>query len=374
MNMKDIFKFGIKTDRIYGLDILRCFAILFVVASHGNNLLPFMDCEILSYLIFDGVSIFFVLSGYLIGGILIKLLDKNKLTFTILVGFWKKRWLRTLPVYFLVLTVLVSLNLIVKHSFSFAYLKYYIFSQNLFSAHPYFFPEAWSLSIEEWFYLILPILLVFFINILNFSTKHSFLILTLTIIATINLFRFYLYTNLEVSSLNDWDLLFRKQVSTRLDSLMFGVFGSYLSFYHQRLWERQKQFYFIIGLVILFFVQFRTFNISSFDLYECVFSFSTASIGTLLLLPYLCSIKTGSGFLFKCCTLISLISYSMYLINLTLVQDWILKLFDLISGFKNDGHFYYGVRYLLYWICTISLAFLMYKFFELPIMKLRKDE
>lgn len=372
--MKDIFKFSIKTDRIYGLDILRCLAILFVVASHGNNLVPFIDSEIWSYLIFDGVSIFFVLSGYLIGGILIKLLDKNKLTFNILIGFWKKRWLRTLPVYFLILTVLISLNLTVKHSFSFTNLKYYIFSQNLFSEHPYFFPEAWSLSVEEWFYLILPILLAFFINILKFSPKYSFLILTLTIIATINLYRFYLYTNLEVISLNDWDLLFRKRVSTRLDSLMFGVFGSYLAFYHQRLWERQKQFYFTIGLFLLFFAQFRTFNIRSFDLYECVFSFSTASMGTLLLLPYLSSIKTGSGLLFKCCTLISLISYSMYLINLTLVQDWILKLFDLISGIKKNDHFYYGVRYFVYWICTISLAFLMYKFFELPIMNLRKDK
>lgn len=57
--------------RIFGLDILRAFAIVLVVMGHGKFILKDTALEGFPFFrMIDGVDIFFVLSGFLIGGIL----------------------------------------------------------------------------------------------------------------------------------------------------------------------------------------------------------------------------------------------------------------------------------------------------------------
>ena len=107
--MKKFLTIEISDKRIYGLDILRALAILFVVVGHGKFLLPTKLYFLHEAFVFDGVSIFFVLSGFLIGGILIKLLDKSQPAKELLVDFWIRRWFRTLPNYFLVLFILLNM-------------------------------------------------------------------------------------------------------------------------------------------------------------------------------------------------------------------------------------------------------------------------
>ncbi|MDG1661044.1 MAG: hypothetical protein P8H40_06680 [Winogradskyella sp.] len=58
-----------------------------------------------------GVDIFFVLSGFLIGGILLRKLEAGQTSFSDLVRFWKRRWLRTFPNYFVVLIFKCDNNL-----------------------------------------------------------------------------------------------------------------------------------------------------------------------------------------------------------------------------------------------------------------------
>ena len=59
------------TQRIFGLDFLRTIAILIVMFFHGGILLDNTPLEGFPYIpLVDGVDIFFVLSGYLIGTIL----------------------------------------------------------------------------------------------------------------------------------------------------------------------------------------------------------------------------------------------------------------------------------------------------------------
>ncbi len=176
--MRNILKIELNPERIFGLDVLRALAILFVVIEHGTELLP-EKLQIISRLFrFDGVTIFFVLSGFLIGGILIKLLEKNKVTLPILLNFWKRRWFRTLPNYFLMLIFLMLLDILFNpDAFSVENVApYFIFAQNLFQPHPWFFHEAWSLSIEEWFYLIIPALIMVSIRFFRLSLQKSILI------------------------------------------------------------------------------------------------------------------------------------------------------------------------------------------------------
>src|SRR5215471_18931583 len=92
-------------QRIYGLDIIRAVAILTVVYMHA--LLNFGIPAMYRYSIGDGVSIFFVLSGFLIGKILLKIINKPSVSFGDLKNFWFRRWMRTLPAYYFVLTLLI---------------------------------------------------------------------------------------------------------------------------------------------------------------------------------------------------------------------------------------------------------------------------
>ena len=77
MHFLKILKIETSQDRVFGLDLLRAIAIVMVMLLHGNSYLPPVIGEIIGFFIIDGVSIFFVLSGFLIGGIFIKLLKRT---------------------------------------------------------------------------------------------------------------------------------------------------------------------------------------------------------------------------------------------------------------------------------------------------------
>jgi peptidoglycan/LPS O-acetylase OafA/YrhL len=76
-------------ERVYGLDILRASAVLFVVYGHGYNLIKdFVDVRYYTMFEFDGVSIFFVLSGFLIGKILLNTINKTEFRIADVFNFW----------------------------------------------------------------------------------------------------------------------------------------------------------------------------------------------------------------------------------------------------------------------------------------------
>ncbi|RSK40513.1 acyltransferase family protein [Mangrovimonas spongiae] len=369
--MKKIFSLKINESRIYGLDVLRAFAIIFVVLVHSDTILPEWFFSKIYYFILDGVSIFFVLSGFLIGGILIKAFEKKPLHRQMLFVFWIRRWFRTLPNYFLILTVLLFLKTWYNDSFNpYDYLNYYIFSQNLFYSHPSFFPEAWSLSVEEWFYLLTPILIFYFLKLSKLKVKQVVVIVIILLIIISTLIRYLKFSELTITNFKEFDFLIRKQVVTRLDSLMYGVFGAYLYYYYRAFWYKYKIVLFGLGMSIFIFLKIGVFSVGGYSVFYSVFSLTIVSIATLFLLPFLSSIKNGKGIIFKCLTFVSLISYSMYLVHLSIVQGWILGRLNL-SYLGLSWKVYLLLKYFLYWFFTISISFILYKYFEIPIMNLR---
>ena len=142
--------------RNFGLDIVRSTAILLVLASHSLFFLfPFYGRQLVEVFgVFGsyGVEIFFVLSGFLIGQLVIKeVLSPPGLRG--LGHFWVRRWFRTLPPYYLVLAI----RTLTGHPFHWRFL---VFLQNFDAKVLSSFPVSWSLSIEEWFYLLTPLLLL----------------------------------------------------------------------------------------------------------------------------------------------------------------------------------------------------------------------
>ncbi|MBS0427092.1 MAG: acyltransferase [Proteobacteria bacterium] len=144
-------------SRTFGLDVLRALAIGSVLLSHLRTAFwgPNVYASVAGFL---GVELFFVLSGFLIGGLLMDILadDLGMQAWWI---FLVRRWMRTLPLYFVWLLVLLAVAPWLSAASSpppdQGLWRYFFLQQNL--AWPMtdsWFPVSWSLMVEEWFYLL----------------------------------------------------------------------------------------------------------------------------------------------------------------------------------------------------------------------------
>ncbi|HZY37887.1 MAG TPA: acyltransferase [Mucilaginibacter sp.] len=367
-------KIDFDKNRVYGLDILRAFAISIVVITHSVIYLPDIITKVISVTYLDGVSIFFVLSGFLIGRILIKAMDISKPGYKTLFNFWSRRWLRTLPIYFLVFSVILFVYNYPSFHSAPSYKRYFIFSENIFTPMPGFFIEAWSLSVEEWFYLLIPLLTLISIKYCRLSVRRSVLILSIIVILFSTLIRLERYfENIPINNVK-FEFLFRMQVITRLDSLMYGVLGALISYFRPAAWQLNKISKLAIGILILVINKIiDDFGHGEiFIFYHTVFYLSLNAIGTLLTLPFLSNYRSGKGLFFKVVTYISLVSYSMYLINLTPVQGFLLPFLNnhLIRSFAGAAATR-NIDLLLYFPLTFFGSVYLYKFIEKPFMNLR---
>lgn len=138
------------------LDALRAAAILMVVAHHVNQMSPGAVGWIVRLTNHGalGVDLFFVLSGWLVGGLYWRELGRNRDVDGL--RFVLSRAARTVPPYLAVLPVAWLGTAIVRgEPFDLGYL---VFAQNYYEQLPFFF-VSWSLCVEEHFYLALPVLL-----------------------------------------------------------------------------------------------------------------------------------------------------------------------------------------------------------------------
>jgi peptidoglycan/LPS O-acetylase OafA/YrhL len=139
-----------------GLDLLRAIAIVMVVWYHSAGFgfgLPY-DVHRFGWV---GVDLFFVLSGYLIGGqILGQLQERDSFRFG---RFYARRALRILPAYLVVLAVYFLLPTWRERQVISPLWKFLLSVQNILLQPGTAFSHAWSLAVEDQFYLVLPLLL-----------------------------------------------------------------------------------------------------------------------------------------------------------------------------------------------------------------------
>lgn len=352
--------------RIVGLDFIRCTAIISVFWYHGSLLFPNELQGILELpliLPFDGVSTFFVLSGFLIGNIFLK--NFNNLSYSIkdLFNFWKRRWWRTLPLYFFILLTLIFLQFD-KWNYQWSF---FIFSHKLIpGSSPGFFAVAWSLAVEEWFYFLFPVL-VFFTYKLTKKKSISFLFVTVLFFIIPFMLRLYYHY---FQGLEFWQ--FRHITTLRLDGIMYGVIAAYSYNSHPKVWEKLKTKSLYLG--IIWIVAFSLLDIKGVDsnILE-TFRFSIEAISVLLFLPYLNSLKSlKNSSITKVITFISKTSYSMYLIHANIVL-WIFIRFIEEKSFLGGLRFEFQriILFVIYTFTSLILSWVMYYYLEKPVLKLR---
>lgn len=153
-------------DPMPQLDALRAFAVFAVLVHH------FLPAELLTWQFaqlpwgFLGVRLFFVISGFLITGILLRARDEaaaaGVLPTTVLFNFYARRCLRIFPLYYFVVLSGLALNLPPMRE---EWIWLVSYTLNLRISALGWYPENishfWSLAVEEQFYLLWPFVVLF---------------------------------------------------------------------------------------------------------------------------------------------------------------------------------------------------------------------
>ena len=230
---KRFFALELLDNRYPALHGLRVIAVISVVQLHVTWILPehgvLLDWEffVASKNIFFGMDLFFVLSGFLIGSILLRSLQVSGTQD--LRRFYIRRIFRTFPSYYVVLTLLALFLPLTPDQRQ--HLPYeYLYATNFLSLER---PSVvmfwgWSLALEEQFYLTVPLLL-FTLHKLK-SDRARLTLLGLLWISALGARLFVYFRH------GPWDdvllanaIYFRTH--TRFDTLVLGII---LAFLHNR--------------------------------------------------------------------------------------------------------------------------------------------
>ena len=324
------------SKHFYGLDLLRGISGYGVAICHFYAFI--YQNVFLEYLSFIFVEFFFILSGFVLFPQLLRILENKKN----LVIFYKRRWFRTLPLYFICLLII---SLMFEKFLTKDFFKYFFFLQDFFPSflEMSYFPVVWSLSIEEFFYLIFPIFLMF-------SNKSNFLK------RCIILFIFLIF--IKIFYVNFFDTYFlRTGTLLRFDAILLGFL---MRFVYLKFNFKQSAF-FSLSLLFLY-ILLQDLILSNKDLFIIKISFILLlQLFSSVILIFFCKIETLSKFTVfkKISVIVSKQTYSVYLTHMIFI--YFLKDFDINPLGK----------FIFYFLLLISISTLSYYFIEKPILKIR---
>ncbi|MDN3692238.1 acyltransferase [Chryseobacterium tructae] len=247
-----------RSERLYGLDHLRSLAIILVLLFHYRAFQHPEWIEIMGKFGWTGVDLFFVLSGFLISGQLFKEMQTKR---TIrLKTFYIKRFFRIIPAYFFTLFLYFTVPFFREREALPPLWKFITFTQNygLNVIDQGTFSHAWSLCIEEQFYLILPLFLLLILPSKLFKYLPGLMVLFIVFSITMRLIIWNTsIVGMETNSLEFWRTWYMTiyyPTHTRLDGLVMGVLISYCMQYSsgfKRKVHQNGNGLFLVGIVLL---------------------------------------------------------------------------------------------------------------------------
>jgi peptidoglycan/LPS O-acetylase OafA/YrhL len=355
---------------MWQLDGLRCFAVLGVLVSH------FWIPQGLPWLLADmdwgwiGVRLFFVLSGFLITGILLdaRQIAGNKTTTSAyqLRQFYARRFLRIFPIYYLVIMITIALNIPLARELWAWLVTYtsniYITLHNTWIGY---FSHFWSLAVEEQFYLIWPFL------ILILPKKWLLPSVALAILVA-PVYRFSAY-QLYRGDISPFDFKAGTLTPANLDSLGMGAMLAI--FWHNRAYrERVQKYTLFIILPVGILLYLVTLALYHYDIKPSVF-FTLNDFALALIFAWLVSSAAmgfkgtvGKFISFPIFVYLGKISYGIYVYHyfmpliLVPVMKWL--------GFEAPPPG--PLNFILAGSLSIAIASLSWYLFEYPINRLKR--
>jgi peptidoglycan/LPS O-acetylase OafA/YrhL len=345
---------------IPSLDGIRAVSFGIVFASHAiaesdkPQLIPGMF----------GVTVFFFLSGFLISTLL---LQEYCETHTLMLGrFYLRRCLRLLPPLYVCLGIVALLyalglfqgELSIRAMLAYAfYAGNYYFASTPLDASPLGTAPFWSLAVEEHFYLLFPLLLLF---LLRFCRQRSRVLILLGICAAVLAWRVILWSIWQNQS------YIEHATDTRMDSLLFGC-ALALSRYNPWLsvWSRPRPVL-EFGTTLICVVVLTATLLNRNPHFRDTIGYT---IELCALAPLFClAIQRSDTWIFRwlnsrMLTYIGTVSYSLYL-----VHDGLILLLQ-----KLLPHTSWVMVGVLALVSSLVVAELLRRWIETPLARMRRQ-
>lgn len=342
------------------LDGLRTIAVSMVMFGHWITYKQLLSVG--AYLSTGGVDIFFVLSGFLITGILMKASENGSKTHA-LKQFYIRRFLRIFPLYYLIIAIGV---LFAIPSIRAQFWWFFLYAGNIIAAKTNglagFFTHLWSLAVEEQFYIFFPCI-IFFI-----PKKYRLLsIIAMVILAVISRAIFFVLFN-NHANIAWWMHAFTFNC---LDSFGLGALLVYMKVYHSDLLKvsLSKSYLFFIALGVSIVATYL--YVLKEDSHFFVFTFHRLFFSIFCF--WLIGVAATVGFRGfakqflenRVISYLGKISYGVY------VYHHFMPYFFGRLGYNISGHSIL-LNSFFYLIATIIISALSWHFFEYPINKLKE--
>ena len=344
------------------LDALRAIAIILVLGRH-MDICPLRTNKILHAITgiwrqggWVGVDLFFVLSGFLISGLLFN--EHNQHGSISFKRFFIRRGFKIYPQFYTMIGASIIIGILLGHLIvPKSILPDLFFLQNYL---PSYWIHTWSLAVEEQFYLTLPILLICLSRRTDGPVFSSVPIIFICIAVTCFLLRVLTITLVPYS-----DLTHLFPFHLRVDSLFFGVLIAYFYNYHWlKFNEIAKRFRYPLlsaGVVLIapvFFLEHGTRFIYTIGL-------TLVYLGSGLILMAVIDSNLNSNLLVLGLARVGFYSYSIYLWHMPIATE--------IASAKQSflTHWNREANTIIYLLGSILFGILMSKIVELPMLKLR---
>lgn len=342
-----------KSIHLPGLNGLRAIAALSVLWGHtfqkdfGNwgiegFHLPFVA---------DGVTLFFVISGFLITYLLLQEQEQSR---TVSIPkFYMRRILRIWPIYYLYL-LLAVLATSTWHDPSIWY--YCFFTANIpfiLSAGIWTIAHYWSLGVEEQFYLFWPWL----VKLTNGKTRR---LLTIAVIICVA----WLVCKWGIYLTYGTNTAYRFFAVTRFDCMMIGATGAILYFMKSKLFSHilMNRMFGLVCMLLLFFSQPWANMVPAPIRPQLIALLSLVCIASQMDNPII-NLEN------RVCDFVGKISYGIYVIHPLLI-------FSLSALYRNANIQLPDTAttiliYCIITVATVFVAWLSYKFYESPFLRLK---
>jgi peptidoglycan/LPS O-acetylase OafA/YrhL len=347
------------------LDGLRALAVALVLIHHftSSDSLPLGLGHLpLGYM---GVRLFFVLSGFLITGILLRerlAVESNRTTIKISMRqFYIRRFLRIFPLYYFVIAITLALGL-EETSKHWATLVTYTFNIELSIQgwYPKYIGHFWSLSVEEQYYIIWPLIILL-------APRHRIITITLILVALAPIYRYLAYIN-DFKTIAIYTFTF-----SSLDALGVGSLLAILSMDQdgklilERLLTRK---FAILMLFLIIFLQALMVNQLGWPVYLVFFELIVAFLFSWAVWRASTGSKSIGGKILGCSTLVYLgkISYGIYVYHY--FSPYIVRS---VSNMLNVELHRNGLaEFILFTALTVMMASFSWYIFEAPINRLKR--
>lgn len=357
-------------SKFFGLDHLRALAIILVFFFHYYILSGGKPGWLpdLAQFGWTGVDLFFVLSGFLISSqLFLQIRRGQRISYR---QFFLKRFFRIIPAFLVTVALYFCFPFFREKEQLPPLWKFLTFTQNLGLNLKDFgtFSHAWSLCVEEHFYLLLPLTLMF-LQFTNQVKKSFWLLIGLFLLGFA--LRFYSFNQLYLPHVDDdnswvyWYKYIYYPTYNRLDGLLIGVSIAGMYQFFPTVWDKVSRFgnlSIAVGLAVLTGSYFLCYDQQTFT--ASLFGFTSIAIGYGFLVVGAIS---PTSFLFKWqskgTTFIATLSYAIYLTHKGVIH----MTHQLLSGFGIDDNLMLFISVLT----SVSAAYLLHLAIEKPFMAWR---